>query len=476
MAVTNNNKPMLDRPIWEQLSFAPAMGIAGTCTADDDERYIYTLFQTSATASQFWRYDTWWDTWQQLATPATQTGTVNTLVFAKEIGTQFSGRVYGSVYLFNGNGTTAYFYKYDIATNVWSANLGTTNVPATFATDAYICLPCPRKNAYSTAYHSGVTRTITTGAAAAVGATSITVAALPEALAANTVLRFGSYQITITSAVAKGDTTIAVSGATESMAVGTVLRCTNGQDIVVSSAFTGGGSTLTVYPVMRALSTSVKINVEKFAVLTASAAAAATSVTVSALLIGIPNASTAPYYGNMYLAGNNATVVYRYNIGTNAWATTSANSGNPAIPAVTGAIGAGCAVKWLPSVTPDKLWFIRGGATANVYMYDLVANTFSTETFYPSTETFTTGTNYAARSVNGKQHSLIIQKDSTGRLYEGRPELNTLEPKGTQWLYPIGTAVVGDKSCVITSPDGIDFYYTLINSSTGFVRCAMIDS
>ena len=103
--MTNNNMMMLDQPMWEQLAFAPATGIAGTNIADDGERFIYTYFQTSATAAQFWKYDTWTNVWQQLATPATQTGTVANMVYTIAVAGQYSGKVYGTVYLFVGNGT-----------------------------------------------------------------------------------------------------------------------------------------------------------------------------------------------------------------------------------------------------------------------------------------------------------------------------------------------------------------------------------
>lgn len=470
------NKVMIDIPSWEQLDFAPATGIAGTNLVDDGVRYQYHYFQTSTTAAQFWRYDTWGDNWQQLATPATQTGTVANMAFVRSVGGQWSGRVYGAIYLFVGNGTACYFYKYDIATNVWSANLGTTNVPAAFATDAYLMMPSVGRNNWETGYHSGVTRTITTTATASAGATTVAVSALPEALVAGTCLRFGAYDITITSAVAKGATSIAVSGATEAMKAGTILDLSNGYEVCLSADSLAGASTLSVYPVMRAIETSVKIKVEKWAVLTAAAAASATSLTVSALRVGIPSGATAGYYGNMYLVGNNATVMYRYNIGANAWYTTSANSGNPAIPAVSGAVGTGCALKWLPAYSPDKLWCLRGGGTANVYIYDLVANTWSTETFYPNTETFSTGTCVASRDVGGKQATLLIQKDGTMRIYEGVPYRNTLEPKIRQNFYPDATSVVGDRSCVMTSPDGVDYYYILLHSSTAFLRCALMDS
>ena len=106
--MTNNNAYMLDRPQWEQVSFAPATGIAGTCNCDDNRRFIYTYFQINATVAQFWRYDTWADCWQQLATPATQTGSVANLTFTKAVGGQYNGQVFGSVYLFVGNGTTKF--------------------------------------------------------------------------------------------------------------------------------------------------------------------------------------------------------------------------------------------------------------------------------------------------------------------------------------------------------------------------------
>lgn len=476
MSITNNNRPMIDRPMWEQLSFAPATGIAGSNFVDDDERYIYYYIQTSATAAQFWRYCTWLDTWQQLARPATQTGTVANMMYTKVVGGQHSGDVFGSIYLFVGNGTIAYFYKYDIATNTWSANLGTTGIPAAFATDCYLMYPSVPRNNYETTYHSGVTRTITTSALAAAGATTVSVSALPEALASGTILRFGKYDITITGSVSKGATSLTVTGATEAMKAGTILQCYNGCDVCLSADSAASATTLSVYPLQRGIPANSLIKVEQFAVLTATAAASATSLTVAPLRVGIANGATAGYYGNMYLVGNNATAVYRYNIGANAWYTTSANSGNPAIAAVPGAIGLGCALKWLPAYGADTLWCLRGGATSSIYMYNLVSNTWSTETYYPSTETFTTGTMVAARSINGKQNSLFIQKDATMRIYEGVPYRNRLIPQITQWLYPSSTATVGDRSCIITSPDGIDFYYIILHSSPAFVRCALIDS
>lgn len=475
MDMINDNIRVTNLPEWEQMMFAPATGIAGTNIVDDNKRYIYSYFQTSATAAQFWRYDTWNDTYQQLATPPTQTGTVANMTYTEGEGGQWSGRTFGAIYLFVGNGTICYLYRFNIATNTWSANLGTTGIPAAFATDCYLMHPGPSRNGWEGGYHSGVLRTITLGAGVAVGATTATVTALPEAMPSGARLRFGTFAVTLSAAVSRGATTLAVTALPQGIGAGTVLMTAGGDYVIVKTAVAAGATSVSVYPLLRGMSSGAVITVEQFVVLTAAAAASATSITIAAALYTITSGATALYYGQMYLVGNNATVMYRYNNGANLWYTTSANSGNPAMPALPGGAGLGCALKWLPAYAPDRLWCLRGGATATTYIYDLVANTWTTETFYPSTETFTTGTTVASRSIGGKQTTLLIQKDSTMRIYEGNPAKNSLEPAFTQFIYPTGAAVVGDKATCIVSPDGLEYYYMLLPSSTAFVRTMLLD-
>lgn len=67
MALTNNLKPQVDLPVWEWCRFAPTATVAlsGMATADDGSaRFIYYI-----SGSTFYRYDTYADSWQQLATP-----------------------------------------------------------------------------------------------------------------------------------------------------------------------------------------------------------------------------------------------------------------------------------------------------------------------------------------------------------------------------------------------------------------------
>lgn len=63
-----------------------------------------------------------------------------------------------------------------------------------------------------------------------------------------------------------------------------------------------------------------------WATLTAAAAAAAVSITVAPLVAQVTIASTAQWYGNLYIIGNANTQMYRFNLGTATWSTTSANA------------------------------------------------------------------------------------------------------------------------------------------------------
>ena len=274
MDMINDNIRITNLPEWEQMMFAPATGIAGTNIVDDNKRYIYEYFQTSATAAQFWRYDTWNDTYQQLATPPTQTGTVANMTYTEGEGGQWSGRTFGAVYLFVGNATICYLYRYNIATNTWSAALSTTGIPAAFATDCYLMHPGPSRNGWEGGYHSGVLRTVTLGAGVAVGATTATVGALAEAMPSGARLRFGTFAVTLSAAVSRGATTLAVTALPQGIGAGTVLTTAGGDDVIVKTAVAAGATSVDVYPIFRGMASGAVITVEQFVVLTAAAAAA----------------------------------------------------------------------------------------------------------------------------------------------------------------------------------------------------------
>lgn len=77
MAITSSLKLGLDLPVWEWLRFQPiGATAAGWCTCTNEtgnDRYLYFLGTT------FYRYDTYTDGWQQLATPNTALSTVGVM-------------------------------------------------------------------------------------------------------------------------------------------------------------------------------------------------------------------------------------------------------------------------------------------------------------------------------------------------------------------------------------------------------------
>lgn len=88
MALTANQLvKQVDLPVWEWLRPAPVAATAGlscTCTADNANfnstsgRYVYYL----ANATNFWRYDTWSDTYLQLASPPAAPLTATSMRFS----------------------------------------------------------------------------------------------------------------------------------------------------------------------------------------------------------------------------------------------------------------------------------------------------------------------------------------------------------------------------------------------------------
>jgi hypothetical protein len=88
MALTANQlRKQVDLPVWEWLRFSPVVpttGLSCSCVADNSffnensGRYIYYLLN----ATNFWRYDTIADTYEQLASPAQAPLTASSMRFA----------------------------------------------------------------------------------------------------------------------------------------------------------------------------------------------------------------------------------------------------------------------------------------------------------------------------------------------------------------------------------------------------------
>lgn len=98
MGLINNLRKQVDLPSWEQLRFAPAItsALSSSCSADNPDlheshaRYIYFLIGTNS----FWRYDTYSDTYMELASPPIAPLTWSSMKFFSANGHE--GRVLGA--------------------------------------------------------------------------------------------------------------------------------------------------------------------------------------------------------------------------------------------------------------------------------------------------------------------------------------------------------------------------------------------
>jgi hypothetical protein len=160
---------------------------------------------------------------------------------------------------------------------------------------------------YVTAAYRSTSETIQLAAAAAAGATSLTVDALPVKVKAGTMLNFGALApVTVTlndATVAAGDTSITVTALSGPIPSGTYLDFsggTNAQVARLSADAAAAATTLTVYPLDGTIanaSTATFPGGTLQARVTANAAAAATSLTVDELQFAIADNATATLEG-----------------------------------------------------------------------------------------------------------------------------------------------------------------------------------
>ena len=179
----------------------------------------------------------------------------------------------------------------------------------------------------------------------------------------------------------------------------------------------------------------------------------------------------------LYLLGNNAVTMYRYDIGANTWSTLSPIAARAAAPA------AGMSAHWVHSASEADwtneslilngryIYSFRGAAGALLDRYDIAGNTWAAIAYSPAVETFTTGTKYALQGGR-----LYIQKEATGRWFAYDFARSEMFPWGTM-LYPQGAAVLGDTAFDVVYRDGateIFYVYMLLNTSNVLLRQMVI--
>lgn len=214
-----------------------------------------------------------------------------------------------------------------------------------------------------------------------------------------------------------------------------------------------------------------------------------TALTVSAAWTVTPDATSVYVIeGNddyMYLIGNNAVTMYRFQISTNTWSVLA-----PAAARAAAAAG-GCSGNWIDSVptwvlnandSPNALsvgstvykqngryiFSFRGGGSGGLDIYDIAANTWiSTVSYGNSTETFSAGSSSVDYAGN-----IYIQKDATSRVLRFEVDTWSLQTFSAH-PYPNGTTIEGNKMAIIPYVDGalvLPFLYTQLHTQPFLLR------
>lgn len=219
----------------------------------------------------------------------------------------------------------------------------------------------------------------------------------------------------------------------------------------------------------------------------------ATALTVSTAWTVTPDATSVySIEGNddyMYLLGNNAVTMYRFQVSTNTWTTLAP------VAARAAALGVGGSANWIDNAStwdvsgtenPSSLTTsgtiiykqngryilsFRGGATSSLDVYDIAANTWISAVSYGNqNETFTTGTTNV--DMDG---FIYIQKEATGRILKFDID-SWIMLTFSAFPYTQGTTVTGSKMFILPYVDGttkLQYLYSQLHTSNLLIRMAV---
>lgn len=117
------------------------------------------------------------------------------------------------------------------------------------------------------------------------------------------------------------------------------------------------------------------------------------------------------------------------------------------------------------SLNRKYFYMLRGGNTNEIGRYNHITEQFEFLTYFPFSETFTTGTMTSYDGVD----RIYIHKDATGRISYYDVAKNQIVNSSTV-PYGMGTAILGNRMEVVTTEDGLSYLYVLRHSSQEFWR------
>jgi hypothetical protein len=110
------------------------------------------------------------------------------------------------------------------------------------------------------------------------------------------------------------------------------------------------------------------------------------------------------------------------------------------------------------SLNNRYLYMFRGNTTPELGRYNISTEIFEPVTFFPLTETLTTGSSYAYDGVD----RIYFTKDTTGRFYYYDLNKNLIVNSSTV-PYGQGTASIGNRTEIVTTSDNLQYIYTIRN-------------
>lgn len=468
MAVAYNFKKGIDVPVWQWMSPHPqGLSQPGSACAYDGTRYLYWAVQSASTAAagttQLWRYDTWSNGWQWLASLTNSfTGVDIEYDSVRNVVYTLVGNATTGWQCFNLNRTAVTIANQSIP--AWSVATITPVLPATATVGS--SLSSPDDLSIPTQIDSGI---------ADVGGTTTNVKATD---ATGT---FGAGMVGLQVRVTSG---------TQNASTRTITAITDKNNLTVAPALGGAlvaGDTFVIEPPQgtatsgstTVLTDSTKgwaTNQYSFSdvLITGGTGVGqrrritsntATALTLAAATTG--NARTGPFTTApdatstykivpssdfLYYQPGGTTGLYRIDVNQTTGAAWSA-----ALAAIPAATGGGANTFYPYAYAPFQILALRGSATATLYAYNIGLNTWSTITTYAGVETFTTGA--SATMLHGKRR-IFIQKEGSNRCYTLNLLTGELESAG---LFPYATPSLNDGKRVkmVKTPDGAEFIYLL---------------
>lgn len=391
----------------------------------------------------------------------------------------------GRFYVMNGGTIAAGIFKvFDVATQAWQASLGTTNLPATFATDGKLVIAYNFSGAIDTGTSTGANTTLTLNQS--------TKAWVPNQFASGQ----QNWQIRILSGTGIGQIRNIISNTATVLTVDSVwtvlpdntsvYSIETGEIQAAGLATAGAATTLTNgiknWTVNQWTNYQVRITGGTgIGQVRTIASNTATILTVSVAWTTNPDA-TSKYEitadeNSLYLLGNAAVTMYKYSISGNTWAVMAPTTARAAAPAagMTAAFfgKTGEAVWSNENLIQDGryIYSFRGGAAVTLDRFDIAGGTAGAGAWqaitYVGTETFTTG---SAGFIMGRY--FYLRKDATNRFFKYSARGNYIEPVSLDF-YPDSTAALGQKIWIWNLPGSngsVRFLYSVGNTLTTLRR------